>query len=145
MPLECLNYHRPAPVARCKCDNCYLARDSDRDRRHKRKADYERRFPGRFLQQQYASQKKRIAEMRREIITHYGSKCRCCDESIYGFLTIQHKNNDGSKERQKIGTIQVLRKIINTGFPDSYEILCFNCNLSLGFNGYCPHERNASK
>jgi hypothetical protein len=28
------------------------------------------------------------------------------------------------------------------GYPqEGYTILCFNCNLSRGFFGYCPHER----
>jgi hypothetical protein len=30
--------------------------------------------------------------------------------------------------------------LIKENFPKEYQILCFNCNLALGFFGYCPHR-----
>lgn len=30
--------------------------------------------------------------------------------------------------------------LIKNDFPDGFRVLCYNCNMSLGFNGYFPHR-----
>ena len=50
------------------------------------------------------------------VYTHYGNICSCCGESDYMFLTIDHINNDGHKQRRKIST-QLYKSIIDDGFP----------------------------
>lgn len=44
--------------------------------------------------------------LRNEVIIHYGGdppKCACCGEDNIGFLTLDHINNDGNKDRQLHG------------------------------------------
>jgi hypothetical protein len=28
------------------------------------------------------------------------------------------------------------------GYPDTFQLLCHNCNLARGFYGTCPHQRH---
>lgn len=89
--------------------------------------------------QQKYEQKNKI-----KIIQKYGEKCVCCGESRYEFLTIDHIKNNGAEERKttKQGTGgKLYRWLIKNNFPnDNYQLLCFNCNCSKGFYGYCPHH-----
>jgi hypothetical protein len=84
---------------------------------------------------------KKITE---DVISHYGGKCACCGETQLEFLTIDHINGGGSKEREKlhlkgIGFYYWLRK---NNYPDGLQILCFNCNCGKMRNrGVCPHRK----
>ncbi len=80
--------------------------------------------------------------IKKAIIDAYGGKCECCGESIPEFLTIDHVNNDGAAHRRKVGRGRNLYKdLLRMGCPkDSFRLLCFNCNIVLGFRGYCPHN-----
>lgn len=99
----------------------------------------------------YADNKKDIIEKRRifdralkqEIVNVYGGKCECCGETIIEFLTIDHKKGDGAAHRREIGGKgrKLYAAIKKEGFPkDRYRLLCLNCNITLGFYGYCPHH-----
>lgn len=73
----------------------------------------------------------------------YGNKCSCCGENNIKFLSIDHVNNDGYKERKGRGgsSDQIMRNIIKNNFPNTYQLLCFNCNLGKARNsGVCPHK-----
>jgi hypothetical protein len=80
----------------------------------------------------YQAEKQRVFEA-------YGLKCECCGEANPCFLTIDHINNDGAAERQA-GVRNIYRKIIRDGFPDTYRLLCFNCNCARYHQGICPHQ-----
>ena len=94
--------------------------------------------------------KKEKEEIRNNVINHYGNKCNCCGETNLLFLTIDHVNNDGNKERQKLfggrlgsgGTAhRMCVYIIKNNFPTDYQILCYNCNCGKSRNGgVCPHK-----
>lgn len=87
----------------------------------------------------YPAQKQKAQELRLAILDHYGSRCSCCGESQALFLCIDHVNNDGYTDRQ-LKQIELYQKIIKRGFPDSYRILCYNCNCGRERNGgVCPH------
>jgi hypothetical protein len=76
------------------------------------------------------------------VYRHYGNKCACCGEDNIKFLSIDHVNNDGHNERKSRGgsSDQIIRRIILNNFPDTYQVLCFNCNLGKSRNGgICPH------
>jgi hypothetical protein len=30
--------------------------------------------------------------------------------------------------------------LIKNNFPDGFQVLCHNCNMSIGLYGYCPHQ-----
>ena len=68
-------------------------------------------------------------------------KCACCGETQVEFMSIDHKNGGGREHRRKAGPgIGFYRWIIENDFPDSLQILCYNCNLAKGFLGKCPHK-----
>jgi len=80
-----------------------------------------------------------------ECIYHYSygtMTCACCGEPIIEFLTIDHINGGGCKHRQKIGVGTVFYHwLIKNGFPEGYQVLCYNCNCGRDKNGgMCPHK-----
>jgi len=71
-------------------------------------------------------------------------KCNCCGESRVEFLSTDHI--DGLKKNEiRISGRAFYVRLIHEHFPPGYQILCFNCNLSKGFFGYCPHEKERMK
>jgi hypothetical protein len=82
--------------------------------------------------------------LRLEVLTHYGGnppKCACCGESHIEFLSIDHIKGGGNKHRKSLsGNREIYRWLIKNNFPEGFQILCHNCNLSKGFYGYCPHK-----
>ena len=80
--------------------------------------------------------------LKAEVINAYGGKCACCGEAHVEFLTIDHTQGDGAAHRAKCGKGRgIYRDIVKQGFPkDKYQCLCLNCNIALGFYGYCPHH-----
>ncbi len=90
------------------------------------------------------SDKRSNAKLRREIISAYGGKCACCGESFQEFLSIDHTgnwNHTQPNKSDKRGGMALYRKLRALGFPkDAYRLLCFNCNMSVGIYGYCPHR-----
>lgn len=84
-------------------------------------------------------------QLKAEVMEAYGGKCECCGEDHIEFLTIDHVNGDGAEHRSALGKgRRVYADIKRQGFPkDKYRCLCLNCNISLGFYGYCPHKPHA--
>lgn len=78
--------------------------------------------------------------LKAEILQAYGGKCQCCGEAHAEFLSIDHVNNDGASHRRQVGVgVSFWVWLKRNGYPRSCQILCFNCNMSKGFFGYCPH------
>jgi len=80
---------------------------------------------------------------RQKVFTHYGAKCACCGESEQSFLTIDHINGDGAAQRRNARLTagkNYYRYIIQQGFPDDLQLLCWNCNMSKHYLGQCPHQ-----
>ena len=84
---------------------------------------------------------------RKCVIDHYGGKCACCGENHIEFLAIDHIHGDGNQDRKEKGGNTKLMFFLfremkeGRDYKDQYQILCHNCNLSLGFYGYCPHNK----
>lgn len=85
--------------------------------------------------------------VKHEVITKYGGCCACCGEKIIPFLTIDHVNNDGKKDRLEVfgmknpATIGWYLKLRREDKRDDLQVLCFNCNLGKSINkGVCPHQ-----
>ena len=74
-----------------------------------------------------------------------GAVCACCGEKHLEFLSIDHINGGGTEHRRNIwkgsGFYSWLKQ---QGYPLGFRVLCFNCNLALGFFGYCPHQSRAA-
>ena len=88
--------------------------------------------------------------LRKEIIAGYGGKCKCCGESIFEFLALDHVNNDGAKHRKELfgnkhgyvtsRPVALCLWIKRNKYPDTIQLLCHNCNNAKGYYGYCPHK-----
>jgi len=86
-------------------------------------------------------------KLRRETLEAYGGVCQCCGEDDERFLTLDHVNNDGATEREQLGikrggdTIALFRRLRTAGWPEGYQVLCWNCNCGRHLNGgVCPHQ-----
>ena len=89
-----------------------------------------------------AIEKRARDKIRLKVLCNYGGtppKCNCCKESHIEFLSIDHKNGGGTKERKFYGS-KLAYSIIRRGFPKGYQILCHNCNQAKGYYGRCPHK-----
>ena len=81
---------------------------------------------------------------KKDVISHYGGQCSCCGEERLEFLTIDHINNDGAIHKKEVGGSgdAMYRWIKKNKYPKNrFQILCYNCNYSKGFMGYCPHKK----
>ena len=87
--------------------------------------------------------KKRDKELRYDAIKYYSKnrfECRCCLESNYDFLTIDHVNNNGVEHRKQDPKANHLyRWLKNNKYPKGFQVLCYNCNVSIFRLGKCFH------
>lgn len=92
---------------------------------------------------------KRRRILRKEVIDKYGGSCVCCGEKETLFLTIDHRNGDGSLERAGLLTATGSRPSSTSFYlllrrsekREDLQVLCFNCNLGRSHNnGVCPHH-----
>lgn len=95
--------------------------------------------------------KKYRDNLKEKVYDHYGRTCVCCGEIEMIFLTLDHINNDGAAHRRKIignnrrdGACgpQTYRWIIKNNFPNSFQVLCLNCNWAKSRGG-CPHQKTS--
>lgn len=79
---------------------------------------------------------------RQEAFDAYGGKCACCGEARYEFLTIDHPDGGGRKEREanSVWGPNFARWLARQGYPAGYRVLCHNCNSAYGYYGFCPHQ-----
>lgn len=82
-----------------------------------------------------------------KVYDHYGEKCACCGETEPAFLCLDHVNDDGYAWRKalfngkNVGSgAKVYREIIRQGFPESFQVLCQNCNWGKRQPDGCPHQ-----
>lgn len=89
-------------------------------------------------------QKIKNKEIKIQALSYYSGhppKCQCCGERQLEFLTLDHVNDDGKQERERL-------KLFGSGFynwvvknkPNNLQVLCYNCNLGKRVNGRCPHK-----
>lgn len=79
-----------------------------------------------------------------QAFTVYGYECACCGVKEKEFLTLDHKNNDGYKNRRCGYTWYRWLKTHN--YPSDIQTLCFNCNFGKNVNdGICPHKASSLK
>lgn len=93
------------------------------------------------------SSKRYNQRMKEVVINHYSNgtnKCSCCGESIMAFLTIDHIHGNGKQHRKELGPKGIgaafYRWLIDNGFPEGYQIQCYNCNCGRRFFKTCPHK-----
>lgn len=119
-------------------DKAYIARRVAENPNYHHDAQLRRKTPG------SESLKLLRRRARGEGLIHYGGpepKCACCLESIERFLTFDHINNDGAKHRRENAYSDLAVWLRGNGWPDGYQVLCYNCNLGRAHNGgICPHK-----
>lgn len=80
--------------------------------------------------EKYAAQSRKAKAREREILFEmYGHICAVCGFGDKRALTLDHKLNNGSEERNKYGERGVYRKAKSVYSPDEYQILCMNCQF----------------
>lgn len=104
-----------------------------------------RRYREKNPERRKESLRKWRAKLQKTVYEHYGGspcKCNCCGESEYKFLTLDHINNDGWKDKKKgLVSTRLWKWIIDNNFPKEFQILCANCNFGKSRNGgICPHQ-----
>jgi DNA-directed RNA polymerase subunit M/transcription elongation factor TFIIS len=103
-------------------------------------------YEEKYLAQKRATSSKVRHKLKNLIIKEYGGKCECCGEVTPEFLGVDHTKGDGASHRKAIGKQcgpDFYRWLRANGYPkEGFRLLCWNCNLSRGFYGYCPHERD---
>lgn len=88
--------------------------------------------------------RERLLKFKKIVIEKYGGKCICCGESDYRFLCLDHKNNNGNQYRKKGIARNLIYWAYKNNFPNSLQLMCFNCNFGRAFFGgkekICPHK-----
>jgi hypothetical protein len=95
-----------------------------------------------------AWQKEYRANFKYSVLAVYSDgkpKCKCCGETHIEFLTIDHINNNAPEQKRQFKAegktySYLYRWLVANDFPDSFQVLCMNCNFAKGKYGYCPHH-----
>lgn len=124
------------------CSNCKVEKDIDN---FLKRVDH----PGnrRGVCRECFNAKTRVIwwSLKKRILDYYGHQCQCCGEDDDIFLTIDHINNDGYKDKYPGGmkkTGKNLYKLIEkAGYPDKFQVLCHNCNFGKKVSKVCPHQK----
>jgi hypothetical protein len=88
-----------------------------------------------------------LARLRRwSVLQHYSGEfpmCACCGEDTPQFLSLDHIDGGGNKQRRELGGGGYWSWFKQNDYPEGYQVLCHNCNLGREMNkGICPHEKD---
>lgn len=90
-------------------------------------------------------QRRRIALQKLSAETPF---CACCGEIEYNFLGVDHINGGGNKHRKELkgNCTALVNYLFKHDFPRAqFQVLCWNCNMSKGFFGICPHQTSKAR
>ncbi len=96
-----------------------------------------------IITQKINANKKRRHIAKLDCVFHYSNGtncCECCGENHIEFLSIDHISGNGRKHRKEIKEYLPIY-LKKNNYPLGFRILCYNCNLAIGFFGYCPHKK----
>jgi hypothetical protein len=65
--------------------------------------------------------------------------CDCCGEDDQRFLTVDHVDGGGNRQKKQIGS-KLYTWLRKHNFPPGFRLLCFNCNCARAIYGTCPHQ-----
>ena len=73
-----------------------------------------------------------------------GATCACCGETEKMFLSLDHIDGGGNKQRREIadayGSNNFYVWLKRQNYPAGFQVLCQNCNVGKFRNGgICPH------
>ena len=90
--------------------------------------------------------RERRQVLRAQMVEAYGGRCACCGETELAFLTLDHIEGGGTKDRKGPGGTEGLyRRLKRAGWPNGYQVLCANCNMAKEAPKGCPHRRRADE
>ena len=105
-------------------------------RRRLVKAGVERRGRQEAARLRCGGPPKTRSQIRLEVLAAYGGKCACCGQEDPRYLTFDHVNDDGGEHRKTFsGPIYVWLRTHN--YPEGFQVLCANCNMSKAYYGGC--------
>ncbi|KKN84458.1 hypothetical protein LCGC14_0289200 [marine sediment metagenome] len=125
-----------------KCVNCGIREPLRRTVKCAQCAAYQANYQVRTtLQRRTYSRSRHLKRKKRVLAAYGGEECVCCGEYRLELLSIDHERRDGAEHKRQIGH-NLYWWLEKEGYPQDLglRVLCFNCNCSLGYNGYCPHE-----
>jgi len=146
---RCSYCGEPCPTGKTICNSCAQKRSEEREERKATGLCVSPGCPndsvaGKTLCTVCSGKRSdKLRELKQVVLDHYGQRCNCacgCLVAKFEHLTIDHKNNDGAKQRKEkkhhCGRAEYAR-IIREGFPDDLQVLCWNCNCSKQYFGEC--------
>jgi hypothetical protein len=101
--------------------------NKERARELKKQSMLRRRKENPDLHRQQSRNAK--ARLKSALFDLYGHSCARCGFLDKRALTLDHKLNNGNKERKELGERGVYQKAKNTYLPNEYQILCMNCQF----------------
>lgn len=121
---------------------CYCKQQKDIESFHIDRTRPTKRYPAcKDCQKVRTAMSRR--KLRNEVLFRYSNgtmSCACCGEDHREFLSIEHDSGGGVQHRKSIGGAAYLHGWLKkNNWPNGYSVLCYNCNCSKGFFGYCPH------
>lgn len=82
-------------------------------------------------------------ERRNQVLKKYGGACRCCGITEPRWLSIEHRDQNGSEERKRnpqfVGSSRYYT-LAREPKRDDLELACFNCQMAVYWHGWCPHR-----
>lgn len=80
-----------------------------------------------------------VTSLKEKFFEIYGSKCVCCGDSRKIFLTLDHVQGDGHKDRKRYNSPwNAYQEAIKLHNVKRFQVLCANCNFAKRTNGLCP-------
>jgi hypothetical protein len=133
------------------CSVCYNKLENERyynSHEHKKqqaRQHYEKN-KDRILAERRVKAAKKRREWKEKVLQHYGNQCACCGISEQVFLTIDHVNGGGTQHRKKVtkATGHFYKWLVDNGYPDGFQVLCWNCNWAKHYLGVCPHQGSST-
>jgi hypothetical protein len=129
-----------------RAENRERSREHSREWRNRKLATASPEEEARIRKSERDKTKRNQDKTRDAVFMAYGGYvCACCGETEPKFLSIDHINNDGAKERKSgvyggSGTAFYLW-LRKNAFPAGYQVLCMNCQVGKHRNGgVCPHQ-----
>jgi 5-methylcytosine-specific restriction endonuclease McrA len=130
----------------------YEQRPEVRERINKNQVIWRQKNPEKSRRQSRESRNRTRPTTKNKVFSYYSDgklNCKCCGISGIEFLTVDHiiprKKMQEDIELVKRGYSADLngkdlyRWLMNSDFPDGFQILCWNCNFAKGRLGKCPH------
>lgn len=120
-----------------RCSGCQRSLPKTTEYFHRSRVRYDG-----FQHQRKECERKRRREYLEANPAH-GGLCQCCGEFRPEFLSIDHIEGGGSKDRRNgAGSgAKLYRQLKKLGWPkEKYRLLCMNCNFARGRYLRCPHD-----